>query len=103
MAHKVFQVKVQDTLNMIFQGEIDRLSSYNEVGRFDIYPGHANFISIIHKEVTLYSDHKLLKQIPVEQAILKVKGDVADVFLGMEALFISEESIGKENTKPTKS
>ena len=41
---KKLQVKIRDTENILFEGESDRISSYNEVGTFDIYHAHANFI-----------------------------------------------------------
>ena len=52
--HKTIKVKVRDTESVIFEGEVERISSFNEVGPFDIYPTHANFISIIRKQLTLY-------------------------------------------------
>ena len=59
MADKLFHVKVRDTENLIFEGEVERISSFNEVGPFDIFPMHANFISILHQEVSLYKDNQI--------------------------------------------
>jgi hypothetical protein len=58
MADKKFKVKVRDTENIIYEGEVERISSYNEVGPFDIYPMHANFISIIRQELIPLMDMK---------------------------------------------
>jgi F0F1-type ATP synthase epsilon subunit len=85
---KTIKLTVRDTQEIIFQGEVDRISSYNEVGRFDIYPMHANFISIIRQEIALYLNKQLLKKIDIEQAVLKVKRDVASIYLGIETLFV---------------
>lgn len=87
---KVFNVKVRDTENLIFDGEVERISSYNEVGPFDVYPMHANFISILHQEVALYSNGEKVKELKFEQAVLKVKQDLAHIFLGIEVLFVEE-------------
>ena len=85
---KTIKVTIRDTQNIIFNDDVDRISSFNEVGRFDIYPMHANFISIIRQEINLFQDKKLVKNIKIEQAVLKVKQDIADIFLGIETLFI---------------
>jgi F0F1-type ATP synthase epsilon subunit len=89
MANKTtIKVIVRDTQNIIFDGEVDRISSFNEVGRFDVYPMHANFISILRQEINLFQDKKLVKNLKIEQAVLKVKQDIAHIFLGIETLFI---------------
>lgn len=89
---KTFKVKIRDTENLLFDGEIERISSYNEVGPFDIYPMHANFISILRQEVALFNHGEVVKKLEFEQAVLKVKQDVAHIFLGIEVLFVEEKS-----------
>ena len=86
-----FKVIIRDTENTIFDGQVERISSYNEVGAFDVYPMHANFISILRQEVTLYSNHEKVKELKFEQAVLKVKADTAHIFLGIEVLFLVDE------------
>ena len=89
---KGIQVRVRDMDKVLFDGEVERISSFNEIGPFDVFPGHANFISIIKKHVTLYHNKQVVKDMPFEQAILKVKQDVAHIFLGVEAFAIDESS-----------
>ena len=89
---KIFKLKVRDAHKIIFEGEVDRISSFNEVGPFDVYPMHANFISIIQKELTVYKDKKKIQDIKLEQAVLKVKQDIAKVFLGLEIISFEEMS-----------
>ncbi len=86
-----FKVIIRDTENTIFDGQVERISSYNEVGAFDVYPMHANFISILRQEVTLYNNHEKVKELKFEQAVLKVKADTAHIFLGIEVLFLVDE------------
>jgi F0F1-type ATP synthase epsilon subunit len=86
----LIKVTVQDTESIIFQGEVDRITSYNEVGRFDVYPMHANFISIIKQQLDLYLHHQKIKELKLEQAVLKVKKDEAHVFLGIETLNLDD-------------
>ena len=88
MADKKFKVKIRDTENIIFFVYVERISSFNEVGPFDIYPMHANFISIIRQELVLYDNHEKVKELKFEQAVMKVKQDSANIFLGIEVLFM---------------
>lgn len=85
-----FKVKIRDTENIIFDGEVERISSYNEVGPFDIYPMHANFISILRQELALYNKKEKVKELKFEQAVLKIRQDKANIFLGIEVLFVEE-------------
>lgn len=91
---KTFHVKVRDTENLIYEGEVERISSFNEMGPFDIYPMHANFISILHQELALFANGEKVKELKFEQAVMKVKQDVAHIFLGIEVLFV--ENSGQE-------
>ena len=88
---KPIKIKVRDAENVIFEGEVDRVSSFNEVGRFDVFPMHANFISIIRQQLALYKNSQIIKELKIEQAILKVKQDIATIFLGIETLIVDEE------------
>ncbi len=91
--NKLLHVVVRNTDTVLYDGESDRVSSFNEVGRFDIFPMHANFISIINQEVAIYLKNKIVKQIKIDQAIMKVKQDNVSIFLGIETLFVDENSI----------
>src|SRR5579863_402389 len=88
---KPLKVKIRDTENILFEGEIDRISSFNEVGPFDIYPMHANFISIINGKITLYNKKQIVKELSFEQAVMKVKRDEAHIYLGIEVFFIEND------------
>jgi len=88
---KKIKVAVRDTENILFDGEVDRISSFNEVGRFDVYPMHANFISIIQKELSLYQQREIVKELKFEQAVMKVKQDSVTIFLGIEALHLTDD------------
>lgn len=85
---KPMSVRIRDTNKMLFEGEVDRITSFNEVGQFDIYPMHANFISILKKGLTLYKNREKILDIKFEQAILKIKNDKAGIYIGVEELVI---------------
>jgi len=88
-----------DTSKVIFSGDVDRVSSYNEVGPFDVYPMHANFISIIKKHMTFYSRKKKVFDLPFSQAVMKVKQDSITIFLGIEELVVEEEKLSTQVLK----
>lgn len=97
---KKIKLRIRDADSLVFEGWVDRISSFNEAGPFDIYPQHANFISIIKKQLSLYNDGKKIKDIPLERAILKIKKDVAKIFLGIEVLSSADEETIDSDTKP---
>ena len=98
---KLIAIVVQDTENTLFEGQVDRITSFNEVGRFDVYPMHANFISILNQKITLYNNHQIVKEMNIEQAIMKVKQDKVTIFLGIESLMLDEEDTPQVTTGPT--
>jgi len=87
---KVLNVRIRDTEHVLFEGQADRVNSFNEMGPFDIYPMHANFISIIKKKLAVYLKHEKLKELTFEQAVMKVKKDVVHIYLGIEIFAIEE-------------
>ena len=88
----VLKVKIRDTKEILFEGEADRISSFNEEGAFDIYPMHANFISILNKGLTVYNKKEKVKELKFDQAIMKIKGDDTHIFLGVEFLLLGDEN-----------
>ncbi len=87
---QVIKLIIRDTENIVYEGQIDRISSFNEVGRFDVLHTHANFISILHQEISLYERNQKIKQFDIEQAVMKVKNDVVHIFLGVEAFALDD-------------
>ena len=87
----IIRVVIRNTEDVIFDGQVGRITSYNELGKFDVYPMHANFISIIEKELTLYHDKEIIKELKLERAVMKVKQDMVSIYLGIEALLMGEE------------
>jgi len=99
---KLIKVQVLTTEEIVFEGEVDRITSFNEVGLFDVYPMHANFISIIEKKLHLYHQKKIVKELEFEKAVMKVKQDIVYIFLGIEVLFLDEEGQPQPPKAPAK-
>lgn len=76
---------VRDRNGLIFQGQVEAVSSLNDKGSFDVLPQHANFITIIKKSVTVHMPDKQEKRIELESGILKVTDNNVEVYLGILA------------------
>lgn len=98
--NKTMKLKVQDAESVLFDGEVDRITSFNEVGRFDIYPMHSNFISIIQQELALYNKGQKVKDFKIEKAVLKVKQDLVNIYIGIDTYTVDEEKMAEDKPKP---
>lgn len=65
-----------------FETEAKAVSSQNQLGRFDILPGHTNFITFIFKEVTIHTVEKK-ETFQFERGVLEVSEDQVNIFLGL--------------------
>jgi F0F1-type ATP synthase epsilon subunit len=99
---KLLNIRVRDTEHVLYEGQADRVNSYNEMGPFDVYPMHANFISIIKTKLTIYLKKEKLKELSFEQAIMKVKKDVVHIYLGIEIFAIDENDSVTKPLQPQK-
>lgn len=77
------KVIVRNTEGIVFEGEVFAVSSINQIGPFDILPGHANFICTIRDKVTIHKTVKENKEITVENGILRVKDNKVEIYLGI--------------------
>ncbi len=83
---------MQEELNVIvtFQHISDKaemqikaksISLFNEVGPFDVLPGHANLISTIHSSIIIQSTDNQHKEIKFARGVLEVSGNIVNIFL----------------------
>ena len=69
---------------VIFDQEVESITSYNDTGRFDVLPEHSQFISIVKNKIVARLKDGRDQQIPVDNAIMRVKGVKVEVFLGVK-------------------
>ncbi len=74
---------VRDRAGIIFEGEVDAISSYNESGPFDVLPLHTNFISLIQKMLSIHRKEKVLQKVRVGSGVLFVHENKVEVYLGI--------------------
>lgn len=72
---------------VIFEGNIKALSSFNQVGPFDVLPAHANFISLIEKALILHNIDGTKREIKLDVALMRVIENKVEVYLGIKTFF----------------
>jgi F0F1-type ATP synthase epsilon subunit len=77
-------LKVITRQGELFDGEVKSLSSSNAEGVFDVLREHTQFISIIKEKLTIRKLDNSVQEIPVDNAIMRVKGELVQVFLGIK-------------------
>lgn len=77
---------IQDPSQVIFEGKVKAVSTFNEVGIFDVLPLHENFISIIKEAIYIKEVSGGKREIKISQGILKVYRNSVYIFLDVETL-----------------
>lgn len=77
-------VAVRDREKKYFLGEAASVSSFNDKGPFDILPQHANFISMIKRDLIIRKDHQPPERITIEgRGVLRIQNNQVEVYLGL--------------------
>ena len=84
MKGKPIHLRVLTRGELLYEGEVNSLSSINESGKFDVLPKHANFISLIKNHLIIREQTGDERQIKVEQGILRIFQGKANVYLGIK-------------------
>lgn len=74
---------VKSREKIVFQGEVDNVSSYNKIGLFNILKDHSNFISVVEKKLII-KQKGATQEIPVDHALMKVRENKVYVYLGIK-------------------
>lgn len=75
-------ISIRDRSQVVFKGMASSLTSYNEIGEFDVLPQHANFITLIKDSIILNKEKENKKEIKIKSGIMNVAQDKVDVYLG---------------------
>jgi len=90
-----FFLKIYSREGIIFQGYVLSVTSFNKVGEFDVLAKHANFISLIKDGVIIRDLQKNEKKFSFESALLRVKENIAEIYVGLEAV-LKEANLPQE-------
>ena len=75
-------VIIKNRENVYFDDDVTAVSSFNDVGLFDILPMHENFISLIKNKIILHNKQGV-KELKIDQGLLKVRNNKVDIYLGI--------------------
>ncbi len=81
-----FHLKVVSREGVIFDEEVISITSYNDLGKFDVLGLHANFISLVNKGLTISDLKSKQKEIKFDNALLKVRENNVEVYVGIEGM-----------------
>ena len=76
------RVIIKNRENTLFDGQVSAISSFNDVGLFDILPMHENFISLIKDKIILHRSEKQ-KEVKISQGVLKVREHKVNIYLDL--------------------
>jgi F0F1-type ATP synthase epsilon subunit len=77
-------VTIRNREQVLINEPVKSITCYNDSGVFDILPQHTNFISIIHKFISIRRLSGEVVQIAVDNGIIRVYEEKIDVFLGLK-------------------
>ena len=66
-----------------YEGEAEAVSSQNKLGKFDILPGHTNFITLIFNNLVIHTPDKNKITYQFKRGVLETSEDKVRVFLGL--------------------
>ena len=81
MAKLTFSLIIRTRQDVVFEGEVEAVTSTNATGTFDVLAGHAYFISLIQRFILIHISHTQTKQYEIDQGIMYVQEDVVKVYL----------------------
>ncbi|MEK7504217.1 MAG: hypothetical protein AAB550_01820 [Patescibacteria group bacterium] len=77
----MLSVQVRDREGIKFDGQAEILSSVNGVGPFDVLSGHANFISLIRKRVTIVESGGKKTEFNLQSGVIHILKNKCLVFI----------------------
>jgi len=74
---------IRNREGILYSNNVLSISSNNDVGKFDVLPGHANFITVINDKVIIRTKGES-EQFDIRgEAIMKVINNKAYIYLGI--------------------
>lgn len=86
MSETTFHLSIRSREGKVYEADVVSLTSYNEQGKFDILAQHANFISLVTRELTIREAGGTDKTINIDNALLRAREGRVEVFIGVEGM-----------------
>jgi len=81
---KKLYLTIRTRRGVMYDGEVQSITSFNDKGEFDVLREHTQFISIIKNRVVITQLDGEEREFPVDNAIMRVKREYVEVFLGVK-------------------
>lgn len=81
-----FHLMVRSREGLLYEGEVLALTSENSQGKFDILAEHTNFITLIKSFLKIKELTGQVKDIPIDNGLLRTYQNKVEVYLGIEGL-----------------
>ncbi len=75
-------VYIRDRKKIYFFGKAYSITSFNDVGEFDVLETHANFTTLVKDYVIVDKNLPTQQRMEIENGILSIRRDTVKVFLG---------------------
>lgn len=85
MDNGYLELSIRSREGSLFEGKVRSITSYNNKGKFDILPQHANFISLLKKEVVYVDEEGNDRALKIESALLRKKDLVVEIYIGVKS------------------
>jgi F0F1-type ATP synthase epsilon subunit len=76
-----YKLLIRNRQDVVFEGEVNSISSVNGRGKFDVLAHHANFISLIERYVIIRQNGKPDQTIKITNGIMHVEENLTHVYL----------------------
>lgn len=85
-----FHLLVRSREGIVYRGDVDSITSFNDEGEFDVLAGHANFISLIQNRLVIRDMEGNMRNIRVSSALMRVRENFVEVYLGVEGIMTGQ-------------
>ena len=85
-----FHLLVRSREGVVFRGDVDSITSFNDAGEFDVLAEHANFISLIQKGLIIRDMEGNIRKIDLSSALVRVRENFVEVYLGVEGILTGQ-------------
>jgi F0F1-type ATP synthase epsilon subunit len=79
----LLSVTIKSRKELIFEGKAYSVTSYNEIGFFDVLPFHTNFVTLIRDFVVIDKGLPTEKSVQLEKGIVTVISNTVKVYVGI--------------------
>lgn len=103
MPEELFNLSISSREGMVYEGKVKSITSYNNKGKFDILAYHANFISLISKEIIYIDISDAEHRIDIDSALLRLRDMNVEIYLGVKGISQENDETDKQEQKKQQS